>query len=76
MAIHYFCRHCGIKVGTIDRMPVNAEQIGIHKLNEKERLDMVSYEPNGNIHIKTICEDCQEALERNPDYYQFDFFIQ
>jgi Protein of unknown function (DUF2757) len=36
---------------------------------------MVAYDVTGNIHITAICEDCQEALERNPDYHQYDFLI-
>ena len=36
---------------------------------------MVTYDSNGDIQIKSICEDCQESLKRNPDYYQNDFII-
>ncbi|RAK16560.1 uncharacterized protein DUF2757 [Anoxybacillus vitaminiphilus] len=76
MALHYYCRHCGTKVGTIDRMSLYSEQLGFHHLTDKERLEMISYLANGDIHIKTICEDCQEALERNPEYHLYEKFIQ
>ncbi|MBB5325844.1 hypothetical protein HNQ34_002945 [Anoxybacillus tepidamans] len=76
MALHYYCRHCGVKVGMIDRVPLYSEQLGFHHLTEKERLAMISYLPNGEIHVKTICEDCHEALERNPELYQYEKFIQ
>jgi hypothetical protein len=36
---------------------------------------MISYQPNGDIHVKTICEDCQEALTRNPELHQYEKFI-
>ena len=75
MAIHYYCRHCGTKLGSIEQTPIHSEALGLHKLTEQERLDMVTYDSSGNIHIKAICEDCQEALERNPDYHQYDFII-
>ncbi|MCA1530915.1 DUF2757 family protein, partial [Bradyrhizobium yuanmingense] len=28
-----------------------------------------------DIHVKTICEDCQEALARNPEWHQYEKFI-
>jgi hypothetical protein len=36
---------------------------------------MVSYDHAGDIHVTAICEDCQETLERNPDYHQYDYLI-
>lgn len=75
MSIHYHCRHCGIKLGTLDQSLVETERLGLHTLNDEERQEMVTYASNGDIQIKTICEDCQESLLRNPDYYQNDFII-
>jgi hypothetical protein len=75
MAIHYHCRHCGTNVGSLSQMSVHSDKIGIHMLTDEERLNMVSYETNGDIRIQTICEDCQESLERNPDYHQLDHII-
>ena len=63
MAIHYQCRHCGTNVGTLSNVSVHSEQLGIHMLTDEERLHMVQYQDNGDIHVKTICEDCQESLE-------------
>ncbi|MCA1032834.1 anti-sigma-F factor Fin family protein [Bacillus timonensis] len=76
MALQYYCRHCGTKVGSIDQVSLHSETLGFHQLSESERQQMISYEQNGDIHVKTICEDCQEALERNPDYHQYETFIQ
>ncbi|WP_223703311.1 anti-sigma-F factor Fin [Sutcliffiella deserti] len=76
MAIHYNCRHCGYKVGTIDATSVFTEQLGFHQLTDKERQEMIAYKPNGDIHVKTICEDCQEALDRNPAWHESESFIQ
>lgn len=75
MAIHYYCRHCGMKMGTINQLSIYTEKLGLHKLNDQERQDMIHYDPNGDINITSICEDCQESLERNPDYHQYDFLI-
>ena len=75
MAIHYHCRHCGIKLGTLDQSSVDTERLGFHKLNDEERQEMIIYNHDGNLLIKSICEDCQESLEKNPEYYQNDFLI-
>ncbi|MDP4161519.1 MAG: anti-sigma-F factor Fin family protein [Bacillota bacterium] len=75
MAIHYHCRHCGMNMGSIDRISIHSEAIGLHKLSETERQEMVSFDPAGEIHVTSICEDCQETLDRNPDYHQYDFLI-
>ncbi len=75
MTIHYHCRHCGTKLGSLDQASIHSEALGLHKLTEQERQDMVTYDSSGDIHITAICEDCQESLERNPDYHQYDFLI-
>ncbi|MGG0719532.1 anti-sigma-F factor Fin family protein [Robertmurraya massiliosenegalensis] len=75
MALKYHCRHCGIEMGKIDDMSVDSERLGLHKLTNEERMEMVSYDSTGDIHIKSICEDCHESLERNPAYYQNDYLI-
>ena len=76
MALHYFCRHCSVKVGSLDNISVYSEQLGFNQLSTHERQEMISYEQNGDIHVKTICEDCQEALDRNPDLHQVQNLIQ
>lgn len=75
MAIHYHCRHCGTSLGSIEQSSIHSETLGLHKLTQQERQEMVAYDSSGNIQISAICEDCQEALERNPEYHQYDFLI-
>jgi hypothetical protein len=76
VAIHYNCRHCGHSVGTVDAKSIYTEQLGFHILTGEERQEMIAYQQNGDIHVKTICEDCQEALERNPAWHETESFIQ
>ncbi|WP_070121546.1 anti-sigma-F factor Fin family protein [Bacillus marinisedimentorum] len=76
MAIKYFCRHCGTAIGSIERREVSSEQLGFDHLSNDERAEMIRYLSNGDVHVNTICEDCQETLERNPDYHQWHTFIQ
>ncbi|KQL51378.1 hypothetical protein AN964_20605 [Heyndrickxia shackletonii] len=75
MAIHYFCRHCGTNMGILDNLSIHADHLGLNTLTNEERQDMISYESNGNIHIKSICEDCQEALTSNPELHAYDYLI-
>ncbi|WP_059174198.1 anti-sigma-F factor Fin family protein [Bacillus sp. FJAT-27445] len=75
MAIHYLCRHCGIALGSIDKEAADSIMLGLHMLNGQERATMVSYEQNGDIQIKSICEDCQESLEKDPSLHQYDYLI-
>ena len=76
MALHYYCRHCGVKVGSLDESAVQSEALGFHHLTNEERNDMISYRENGDLHVQNIWEDCQGGLERNPDYHQYHTFIQ
>ena len=76
MAVRYYCRHCKVKVGEISDYSVDSHRLGFQQLNNEERLDMIEYHSNGDIHVKTICEDCQEALERNPELHSLNTFIQ
>lgn len=75
MAIHYTCRHCGSNIGSIDMLSADSVKLGLNKLNGEERAQMVSYGQNGDIQIKSICEDCQESFEKNPDLHQYDYLI-
>ncbi|MBS4201487.1 anti-sigma-F factor Fin family protein [Bacillus sp. FJAT-49732] len=75
MPIHYYCRHCSSKMGTIDDSVFEEEQLGIHTLTDKERQEMVTYGSNGEIFIQAICDDCHEAFINNPDLHQYDYLI-
>jgi hypothetical protein len=75
MAIHYHCRHCGMQIGSLNQISIDSERLGIHTLTDEERRDLIAYQSNGDIAVKSICEDCHESLERNPEYYQNEFII-
>jgi hypothetical protein len=75
MALHYYCRHCGIKLGTIQQHMLQAEQLGFNQLNDEERQEMIVYDSKGDIQVKSICDDCYESLQKNPELYQNDYII-
>ncbi|WLR41928.1 anti-sigma-F factor Fin family protein [Bacillus carboniphilus] len=76
MSIQYVCRHCGMEMAKINESVLDSWRLGFDILSTEEREEMVNYEDNGNIFVKAICEDCQEALDRNPSYHELDSFIQ
>ncbi|MFK4996590.1 anti-sigma-F factor Fin [Bacillus sp. N9] len=73
--IHYYCRHCMAKMGTLEQASLEDDQLGIQTLTTQEREEMISYDLNGDTHIQAICEDCHDAYTKNPDLHQYDYLI-
>ncbi|MGY0694528.1 anti-sigma-F factor Fin [Virgibacillus sp. FSP13] len=76
MSIVYQCRHCGQVIGELDQQVVDTAMLGLDKLSVEDKKEMVHYQQNGDVHIKTICENCEASLGANPHYHELDFFIQ
>lgn len=76
LPIIYLCRHCGQKIGSIQQKVLDTTMLGFDQLTMKEKEEMITYKPNGDAHIKVICENCEEALGHHPHYHELDFFIQ
>ncbi|WP_373285962.1 anti-sigma-F factor Fin [Marinithermofilum abyssi] len=66
MTVTYTCRYCRSTVGKIDES-VNEMRLGFHWLTPEERKDIISYDMNGDTHVRVVCETCQDMLEKNPD---------
>lgn len=43
--------------------------LGFNYLTVTERENIITYELNGDMLVKVICEYCQEALEKNPELF-------
>ncbi|OXM82603.1 anti-sigma-F factor Fin family protein [Paenibacillus rigui] len=67
MAIQYICRHCQTKIGQLDQSQVSEELLGFHFLTPEERQSIISYNPNGDVTVKVVCDYCKEALDHNPE---------
>lgn len=67
MSIKYFCRHCSTFIGEITDSTVSEMRLGFHFLTPEERRDIITYNPNGDIEVKLICDYCSEALEAHPE---------
>ncbi|MFX3624203.1 MAG: anti-sigma-F factor Fin [Ectobacillus sp.] len=74
MNTHYYCRHCGSKVGFVKQEQAYNTVLG--QLTEQEKIEMTHFDENGNLYVKTICESCEQTLEQNPHYHEYDVFIQ
>lgn len=75
MAIHYYCRHCQKNIGKLSRWEADLDQLGLNNLSAEERNEMVDYDSLGNLHVKVICEDCENILRENPDYHENESFL-
>lgn len=76
MSIVYKCRHCGHEIGKLEQQEVDTSMLGLDKLSAEDQLEMVRYQNNGDVHIQTICESCEESLGSHPRYHELDYFIQ
>lgn len=65
--IKYICKYCGEHLGAIDDTAITREQLGLDSLTLDERQSIITYESNGDIVAKIICEYCQEAIEKTPE---------
>jgi hypothetical protein len=67
MSVKYICRHCLTFIGEINGQTVTEQQLGFHFLTPEERRDIISYNMDGDVTVKVVCEYCREALEANPE---------
>ncbi|WP_416148120.1 anti-sigma-F factor Fin [Salipaludibacillus sp. HK11] len=74
MSVHYYCRHCQQKVGSIEAN-VDTRQLGLEQLNEQDKQEMIEYDKEGHVHIRTICEDCEQTLKDHPTYHEQESFL-
>ncbi|MFC7061766.1 anti-sigma-F factor Fin [Halobacillus seohaensis] len=75
MKILYKCRHCQGQVGKLDRNQVEVSELGLECLTPDDQREMITYDHEGNLNIRTICDSCEQSLEQNPHYHEVDFFI-
>lgn len=76
MTVVYNCRHCGHEIGRLEQQVINTSMLGWDKLTIEDKKAMIQYQSNGDVHIKTICENCQDTLGQYPHYHELDYFIQ
>lgn len=67
MTIHYVCKYCNMPLGEIANENVTEVQLGFHFLTPEERSDIITYNSNGEVTVKLVCDYCHEALQSNPE---------
>lgn len=75
MSIHYYCRHCQTHMASI-YSAVDEDQLGFEQLSVEDRKEMIKGDSEGHIHVRTICENCEQALQEHPDYHERESFLQ
>jgi len=50
--------------------------LGWDKLSIKDKEKMIQYKENGDVHVQSICENCEDSLGHHPTYYELEFFLQ
>lgn len=76
LAIVYKCNHCEHVVGIINQKVVDPATLGWNNLSPDEQHRLITYEVEGHITVKTICESCEQTLKSHPEYHALDHFIQ
>lgn len=75
VAIHYDCKHCSKRIGTLDQKEIDVSILGFDQLTNKDLKEMITYDHDGNMQVNAICEDCHRTLEQHPDYHELDDFL-
>lgn len=75
--IHYHCRHCKIEIGTLPMICRGEILPTITKLEAQcEDECFLTYEEDGTLTVHTICECCEETLQKSPHYYTLEKWLQ
>jgi hypothetical protein len=67
MAVNYECRHCHMPLGRFESEQVPEYRLGLQFLTPEERKRIMTYNSNGDVTIKVICEYCGQTLESHPE---------
>lgn len=74
--IRYSCSHCSTEIGSI---PFESAKETISQMNgwsEKEKQSFLSVDRDGSLHIKCICEHCEQSLKQFPERYVLQNWLQ
>jgi Protein of unknown function (DUF2757). len=67
MTLTYICRHCRSFIGSIESGAASEMQLGFHFLTPEERKDIISYDSNGDVTVKVVCDYCKQTLDSYPE---------
>lgn len=71
MRVQYMCKYCKQFLGELNQpgwSRADAERMcGLNQLSAVELRDAIDYNGMESIHVKTVCEYCQNAVELHPE---------
>lgn len=78
VAIRYNCRHCKTEIGSIPFGSARETLRLLEKLDEEEKEEerYLTLGENGDLTVRTICEQCEQSLQSHPNYYTFTKWLQ
>ena len=76
MAIRYTCRHCETEIGTLPFESAKETILLLQKMDDEEVEHFLTYEEDGALMVRCICEQCEQSLRSFPDYYTLKKWLQ
>jgi hypothetical protein len=64
MLLTWLCRNCGVKLA---RMAVARNNPRVVALTAQAGEDIIEYDPEGNVIIRLLCEECLETVDLEED---------
>lgn len=71
--IRYSCHHCQTEIGSI---PFESVKSVVSQLESTDKQSLLSVDSDGGLHIRCICEHCEQSLQTFPDYYTLEKWLQ
>ncbi|MBE1556180.1 anti-sigma-F factor Fin [Sporosarcina limicola] len=76
MAIRYTCRHCETEIGTLPFESAKETVLQLQKMDEGKEERFLTYDRDGALMVRCICEQCEQSLRSFPDYYTLNKWLQ
>ncbi|KXH86823.1 anti-sigma-F factor Fin [Sporosarcina sp. HYO08] len=76
MAIRYTCRHCDTEIGSLPFESAKELIVEIQQLDEGKGERFLTFENDGEVTVRCICEQCEQSLRTFPDYYTLAKWLQ
>ena len=79
MVIRYHCRHCETEIGSLPFESAEVVVKLIRKLENdtsQEDEEFLVMGEGGEMKVRCICEQCEESLQRFPNYYTLKKWLQ
>ncbi|WP_342513932.1 anti-sigma-F factor Fin [Sporosarcina sp. FSL K6-1522] len=76
MAIRYTCRHCETEIGTLPFESAKETILLLQEMDQGEEERFLTCEKDGEFTVRCICEQCEQSLQRFPNYYTLNRWLQ